>query len=169
MSEKTTDPQPNNTVHTYPDGTQVVGTPPFAKESPAQRVADVAPAARPMAIPPGTPTSGVDPATVGVSGETAEQLAERASQQLTSDVLSGKDPHTPNPTTASDKPQLAGTGNVVRADEIEITQRDLDKIASEIKPEGNVTATKEEKQAAAVQVARETKGVVAAKSSKAKK
>lgn len=166
-------------VHTYADGTQVVGVPPFPAKSPREQEAETKRGIAPMHVPPGMPQSGVPVADLGGAGITQEEAEFAAQQQLTADVLSGKDPHTPNPTTSSDKPMLAGTGNVITAGDVEGTLSaeptvdDLKAIAASIEPSGNIDATDEQKEGAAVQVVRETKGAVVteapAKSSKAKK
>lgn len=153
-------------VHTYPDGSQRVGTPPFPEKSPLEDAADGVErvGVRPMNVPPGMAQSGErapDPAT----GTTAEQFVGKVQQQLESDDASGKDPHTINPTTSSDKPQLAGT-SVISADMLEKsaqiadnpTAEDLEAIAKQIKPEGDFSP--EQVEAAVTQVARETKGPI---------
>lgn len=157
-------------VHTYADGSQRVGVPPFPKESPLEEQAEEKRRATPMTVPQGMKQSGEVPAAAA-PGADLDALKERAEEQLTSDVLSGKDPHTPNPTTASDKPQLAGETGVVTADMLEgdalaapaePTAEELATIASQIEPKGDIEATDEQKTAAVAQVARETKGVIAA-------
>lgn len=158
-------------VHTYPDGSQVVGVPPFPDKSPLEQVADEKRRATPMIVPTGMKQSGEVPAAAAPSAD-LDALKERAEEQLTSDVLSGKDPLTPNPTTASDKPELAGETGVVTADQLEDgtvaaaaaepTAEELATIASQIEPKGDIEATDEQKAAAVTQVARETKGPVAA-------
>ena len=156
-----------NQVHTYPDGTQVVGMPPFPAKSPKEEATEAAAPIPRMHVPQGVKQTGeadaVDTST------TREQFEAKVAQQLKADVMSGKDPETPNPTTDSAKPALA---NVVTADQvenayIEPTAEDLEKLAHSIKAEG-VDATEEEKEAAVLQVARETKGPIPAKASKAK-
>ena len=156
-------------VHTYADGSQRVGVPPFPKESPLEEVAEEKRRATPMTVPQGMKQSGEVPATVA-PGADLDALRERAEEQLTSDVLSGKDPHTPNPTTASDKPELAGETGVMTADMLEgnapaasaePTAEELATIASQIEPKGDIEATDEQKAAAVAQVARETKGAIA--------
>lgn len=158
-----------NEIHTYPDGTQVVGTPPFPAQSPRER--STAPAAedrpRPMHVPHGRPTSGE--AAPMVTDNSAEVFKAKVVQQLESDVQSGKDPHTPNPTTSSDKPELA---NVAHPDELEdatiqpLTEADIAKAAKGVNVEG---ATEDQKEAAVLQVARETKGAIPAKTTAKKK
>lgn len=157
-------------VHTYADGSQRVGTPPFPEKSPLEEQAEEKRKATPMNVPQGMAQSGVVP-TAAAPGADLDALKERAEEQLTSDVLSGKDPHTPNPTTASDKPELAGESGVVTADQLEDgtvtaaaepTPEELATIASQIEPKGDIEATDEQKAAAVTQVARETKGAVAA-------
>lgn len=149
-----------NEVHTYPDGTQVVGTPPFPKESPKERSVTGADGEmpRPMHVPPGRPTSGEAVSQAGPNS--AEVFKERVEQQLQADVASGKEPGTPNPTTASDKPELA---DVAHPDELDggtlapLSEDDIAKAAKGVNVKG---ATEEQKEAAALQVARETKGVI---------
>ncbi|WP_156480906.1 hypothetical protein [Variovorax sp. PAMC 28711] len=164
-------------VHTYADGTQVVGAPPFPAKSPRELQADEARGMSPMAVPMGMKQSGenVSDIVAASSARTPEQVKFDAEQQLTADVLSGKDPHTPNPTTSSDKPILAGTGNVITAGDVETpmnpepTAEDLARIAKAIEPNGDIEATDEQKEGAAVQIVRETKGaVVVDKTSKKK-
>lgn len=151
------------TVHTYPDGSQRVGTPPFPKLSPTEELAKAAnepgPGATPMYIPKGFKTEG-EAAPQNPSGLTAEQFKEKVAQQVESDVISGKDPQTPNPTTSSDKPELAGVVPTEGEGLDPADPKDLEKLASGVKPD--VDATDEQIKAAAVQVARETKGVVVA-------
>lgn len=142
MTTKETSEPTRNETHTYPDGSQRIGTAPFPKESPLE-VQAAAKAEEDSRI-------------------TGEALVARAEQQLTSDVMSGKDPETPNPTTDSAKPALA---NVITADQLETamtaepTADDIARIAKQIEPEGNIDATAEQKEAAVVQVLRETKGL----------
>lgn len=156
-------------LYTYADGSQRLGRPPFPPKSPKEEEAE---ARRNGNITPQMPqqgqtVAGVDPGSVSTAqpGMTPEQAAFAAQQQLTSDVLSGKSPYTPNPTTSHDKPNLAGADNVLQGGEAELqanaepTQADLDRIASQIEPAGNIEATPQEKEAAAVQVLRESKGV----------
>lgn len=163
---------PRSTLHTYADGSQRVGTPPFPELSPKEETSAMARGETPARMQrpqPGQPVSGVDPADVE-NGVTEGDTALRAQQQLTADVLSGKDPHTENPTTSSDKPALAGEDNVIRADALEqtltptgeATAETIEQIAASIEPSGNLDATDEEKEAAAVQIARETRGAVTA-------
>ena len=154
-------------VHTYADGTQVVGVPPFPAKSPKEQEAEEKRGIAPMFVPPGMKQSGESVSDLNVAGITQEQAEWAAKQQLTADVLSGKDPHTPNPTTSSDKPMLAGTGNVITAGDVESTvfeptADDLARMAAAIEPSGDVEATDEQKEGAAVQVVRETKGAVVA-------
>jgi hypothetical protein len=159
---------PRAEVHTYPDGSQRVGVPPFPKESPLEETAEDKRRVTPMTVPQGMKQSGDVPAAAAL-GTDLDALRERAEEQLTSDVISGKDAHTPNPTTSSDKPQLAGESGVVTADQLESganlasaepTAEELATIANQIEPKGNIKATDEEKTAAVAQVARETKGVI---------
>lgn len=160
-------------VHTYPDGSQRVGAPPFPKLSPIEESQGLGEetSPRPMYVPPGRATSG-EPAPVdGQPGLTADQLERKIEEQLKSDVASGKDPHTPNPTTDSAKPELAGSVPPEAVEEgvsTEVTVEELADIAKGIKVEG---ASEEQKDAAVVQVAREVKGPVVAdaKPAKAKK
>lgn len=172
---------PVSEVHTYKDGSQVVGVPPFPDKSPLERDAEqkrthaaahggAGPGAVGMAIPHGMKTSG-EAAPTPVPTVTAEGFKKAVEQQLTSDVTSGKDPHTPNPTTSSDKPQLAGTAGIPGAGtnpkqvlSADPSAEELQKIAGQIKPTGEAVkgATKEEIEAAATQVAREIKGPVVA-------
>lgn len=154
-------------VHTYADGSQRVGTPPFPKLSPLEEVGgDGTPTARPgMHIPQGVKTTGaVAPAEA--TNVTEKQFRARVEQQVNADVLSGKSPDTPNPTTASDKPELAGTANVVDGKD-PANPADLKALASGVKP--SVDATQEEIEAAATQVARETGGLVVADKKATKK
>lgn len=152
-------------VHTYPDGSQRVGVPPFPEKSPEEEKADEKRGGpRPMTIPNGMKTSGEPAPSTGV-GVTVEELKAQAEAQLNSDVISGKDPHTVNPTTASDKPVLAGTDGSPVADGGAFVdnagQPDLEAIAAAIEPTGeNVDATDEEKAAAVTQVMRENKGPI---------
>ncbi|PZQ77949.1 MAG: hypothetical protein DI563_01970 [Variovorax paradoxus] len=159
-------------VHTYPDGSQRVGAPPFPKLSPIEEAQGLTEetAPRPMHIPQGRATSG-EPAPVDGHGLTADQLERKIEEQLKSDVASGKDPSTPNPTTDSAKPELAGSvppEAVEQGVSTDVTVEELADIAKGIKVEG---ATEEQKDAAVVQVAREVKGPVVAdgKTTKAKK
>lgn len=171
--------QPGRTeVHTYADGTQVVGVPPFPAKSPRELEADEKRSHSPMNVPMGMKQSGVVMSDLNVIGLTPEEAKFAAQQQITSDVLSGKDPHTPNPTTASDKPVLAGTGNVITAGDLESasipvnpTAEDLAKIAASIEPNGakNLPATDEQKEGAAVQIVRESAGAVVVPKKTAKK
>lgn len=171
------DEQPGRTeVHTYADGTQVVGVPPFPAKSPKEIAADEARAPSVMAVPHGMKQSGVATSDLAVNGLTPEQAKWAAEQQLTSDVLSGKDPHTPNPTTASDKPILAGTGNVITAGDVEgavvavpSDPEAIKKVADAIKPKGEAEATPEQKEGAAVQVVREAAGAVVVDTKKSAK
>lgn len=173
------DEQPGRSeAHTYPDGTQVVGVPPFPAKSPKEREAEEKRGFTPMHVPMGMKQSGVVVSDLAVNGLTPEQAEYAAQQQLTSDVLSGKDPHTPNPTTSSDKPILAGTGNVITAGDVEgvkaapaATPEDLASIADKIEPNGakNLPATPEQKEGAAVQVVREAAGAVVVDTKKSKK
>lgn len=160
------------TVYTYSDGSQRVGKPPFPRLSPAEESAraghDAGPGATPMKVPDGYKTAGeAAPSPTGYA--TADQFAARVEQKLRSDVLSGKDPNTPNQTTASDKPELAGQVNV--DDNVQTVDptdpKDLDKLTKGVKVKG---ATDEQERAAAVQIARETAGPVQVdKTKKAKK
>jgi hypothetical protein len=145
-------------VHTYSDGSQVVGSPPFPDKSPKElEVIEKARIAA-MTIPPGMKTSG-EPAPSPGAGITEEEFKAKTEQQLRSDIEQGKDPHTINPTTSSDKPELAGTDGTVELGKQpeDITAEDLSRIASGIKPTGE-NVTEEQVEAAAAQVARETKG-----------
>lgn len=155
---------PRSEVHTYPDGSQRVGVPPFPDKSPIEEAADGlerTSGPRPMFVPPGMQQSGEkapDPAV----GTTAEEFRAKVQQQLDSDVASGKDPNTVNPTTASDKPELAGTSTVT-ADQLEqttepLSAEDIEAIARQIKPEGDVS--EEQVDAAVTQVVRETRGPI---------
>jgi len=164
-------------VHTYADGSQRVGVPPFPNESPLEEQAEEKRRSTPMVVPQGMKQSGEVPAPVA-PGADLDALRERAEEQLTSDVISGKDPHTPNPTTASDKPELAGETGVMTADMLEggapvasaePTAEELATIASQIEPKGNIEATDEQKAAAVTQVARETKGAIAPAPTSSKK
>lgn len=176
-----TDSVPRSEVHTYEDGTQVVGVPPFHPLSPKQRSeanlervgvpADpVASTVAPMTIPPGMPTSGAA-APTGVNAMTIEQLRELAQRQLDSDAMSGKSPSTPNPTTDSNKPELAGTSGLDLDNTLTLgdtpTPEELAKIAAQIKPTGE-NVTDEQADAAVVQVLRETKGPIVDEAADAK-
>lgn len=149
------------TVKTYPDGSQRVGTPPFPALSPLEESAKAAnePAAAPtpMYIPKGMKTEGEANVT-GPSGLTQEQFRAKVEQQVESDVQSGKAPNTPNPTTSSDKPELAGAAPADLEGLNPANPADLKKLAAGVKPD--VDATQEVIDAAALQVARETKGLV---------
>lgn len=154
-----------NELHTYADGSQRVGTPPFPKLSPLEEAAKTPDGTVPVPAQPrpGQPTSGeADPVATDTS---AEATQFRVEQQLTSDVLSGKSPDTPNPTTDSLKPGLANmiTANDLEQVNPEPTAEDIERMARDIKPSGKIDATEEEKEAAALQVLRETKGAVATK------
>lgn len=169
------DPPGRSEVHTYADGTQVVGVPPFPAKSPKEVADEEARTASTMFVPHGMKQSGVNTSDLVVSGMTPERAKWMAEQQLTADVLSGKDPHTPNPTTASDKPVLAGTGNVITAGDVESKAvlspsdpEDLKKVADKIEPKGNIKASDEQKEGAAVQVIRETGGPVVVDTKKGK-
>ena len=155
-TEKT---MPANEIHTYPDGTQVVGTAPFPAKSPKESLVAADPAPVAMRVPTGVKTSGA--ATPAVADNSAEVFKAKVEQQLASDKASGKSPDTPNPTTSSDKPELAA---VTTADELDSTvtgaaSPDLHKLTKGIKGD----YTPEQKDAAVLQVARETKGPVATK------
>lgn len=154
----TTDTNDTREVHTYADGSQRVGCPPFPKESPLEEIGgDNQPSANPgMHIPQGVKTSGSAAPAEGTQ-VTAEQFRARVERQVESDVMSGKSPDTPNPTTASDKPELAGVAQVVEGKN-PANPADLKSLVSGVKPD--VKATKEEIDAAATQVARETAGLV---------
>lgn len=165
-------------VHTYSDGTQVVGVPPFPAKSPRELEADEKRSHSPMAVPMGMKQSGVVMSDLNVIGLTPDEAKFAAQQQITSDVLSGKDPHTPNPTTSSDKPVLAGTGNVISAGDVESvslstnpTAEELADLADAIEPNGakNLPATDEQKEGAAVQIVRESAGAVVVPKKTAKK
>jgi hypothetical protein len=146
-------------VHTYPDGSQRVGKAPFPKLSPLEEQGGVnQPATAPgMHIPQGVKTSGAEAPQEG-SQVTESEFRQRVEQQVRADVASGKSPDTPNPTTASDKPELAGTANVVDGKD-PANPDDLKALARGVKP--GVKATQEQIDAAATQVARETGGLVA--------
>lgn len=162
------DEQPGRTeVHTYDDGTQVVGVPPFPAKSPKEIAADEARAASLMHVPAGMKQTGATTSDLVVTGMTPERAKWMAEQQLASDYLSGKDPHTPNPTTSSDKPILAGTGNVVTAGDVETKAvvvptdpEEIARVAGAIEPKGDFEASDEQKEGAAVQVVRESPGAV---------
>lgn len=171
LQREAVQPHPGNVMHVYADGSSRVGTPPFPDESPDEekaRVArgDPAPTVRAQPVM-GQKAEGPGVGLPVVGGaNTLEGLKERVEQQLTSDVLSGKDPQTPNPTTDSNKPELAGeTPNlenvVLSADP---TAEELQAIAEQIVPTGEAVGelqpTDEQKQAAVEQVLRETKGPV---------
>jgi hypothetical protein len=163
----------NSQVFTYPDGSQRVGLPPFPKESPLEQDLrtknEESATPTPMHIPHGMKTSGEPAPAENGTSVTVDQFKARVKQQVESDVTSGKDPATPNPTTASDKPELANvtTADALQAASEPVTAEDLAKIAVNIKPD--VEATPEQIEAAALQVARETKGVIPdAKASKKK-
>ena len=149
------------TVKTYPDGSQRFGCPPFPTESPAEEAArlknEPAPGATPAFIPRGYKTDG-EAAPVAASGLTAENFKAKIEQQVTSDVTAGKDPHTPNPTTSSDKPELAGAVPTEGEGLDPADPKDLEKLTKGVNPK--VDATDEEIKAAAIQVARETKGTI---------
>lgn len=161
------------TVYTYPDGSQRVGRPPFPKLSPAEESAraghDAGPGAAPMKVPDGYKQMG-EAAPEPTGNVTTEQFAARVEQKLRSDVLSGKDPNTPNQTTASDKPELAGVVNVdENIETVDPTDpKGLEKLTKGVHVKG---ATEEQEKAAAVQIARETAGPVQVdtKAKKAKK
>lgn len=152
-------------VHTYADGSQRVGSAPFPKESPLEASGgDGTPAAKPgMRIPDGIKTSGAAAPAEGTNVTTKEFKA-RVEQQLAADIASGKNPNTPNPTTASDKPELAGVAAVVNGKDPS-NPADLKSLASGVKVKGG---DKDMLDAAATQVARETGGLVV-DSNKAKK
>jgi hypothetical protein len=163
---------PRSEVHTYADGSQRVGIPPFPDKSPLEETTELkrVEAAQGMAIPQGMPTSGERPPSPQ-SGITEEEFKAKAEQQLNSDLQSGKTPEVVNPTTASTKPELAGTdGHVGETDAIgdNLTADDIKTIAGQIQPAGNLEATDEERQAAVVQVEREV-GVPITKGDAAKK
>lgn len=149
------------TVKTYPDGSQRFGTPPFPAESPAEEAArlknEPAPGVTPAYIPKGFKTEG-EAAPVSASGLTAENFKAKIEQQVESDVSAGKDPNTPNPTTSSDKPELAGVVPTEGEGLDPADPKDLEKLTKGVKP--RVDATDEEIKAAAIQVARETKGTI---------
>lgn len=158
-------------VHTYPDGSQRVGVPPFPEESPLEEearlgaAADQGPGVRGMYIPPGMKTSGATPPPSG-GNTTEEEFRAKAEQQLTSDLMSGKSPNVANPTTSSDKPELANATADTSSQDVVMsadpTPEELEAIAASIEPKGNIEATDEEKLAAVQQVARETMGPVVA-------
>jgi len=151
------------TVYTYPDGSQRVGQPPFPKLSPKEEEARAGHADEgvdtPMNIPQGYKTEG-EKAPDPDGRQTADQFVARVEQKLRSDVISGKDPSTPNYTTSSDKPELAGTVEV--DDRVEgldpADPKDLDKLVGKV--HADVDATDEQVKAAAVQIARETPGEI---------
>ena len=162
-------------VHTYPDGSQVVGCPPFPEKSPLEREAEQkrahaaahghAPSAVAMQIPPGVETSGAPaPSPLGLTTES--EFVGKVENQLASDIASGKSPDTPNPTSSSDKPELAGIARVPDAADVVLqadpTPEDLGKIAAQINPGDTLPRdpTPAEVEAAVTQVARETKGPV---------
>lgn len=150
---------PRSEVHTYPDGSQRVGQPPWNPKSPLEETTELkrVEAAQGMAIPQGMPTSGERPPSPQ-SGITEEEFKAKAEQQLNSDLQSGKTPEVVNPTTASTKPELAGTdGHVGETDAIgdNLTAHDMQAIAASIQPDGDLKATDEEKAAAVAQVERE--------------
>lgn len=161
MSDKTTDKTnevPEREIHTYPDGSQRVGAAPFPAKSPLEEAGGTGESAiKPgMHIPQGVKTSGATAPAEGTNVTTAEFRA-RVEQQVAADVLSGKSPDTPNPTTASDKPELAGVAAVVDGKDPG-NPDDLKALTAGVKP--SVKATKEQVEAAATQVARETAGLV---------
>lgn len=153
------EPAPRSELHTYPDGSQRVGTPPFPKLSPKEEVESklerVGEPPAPPAVIPGLPTSG-SPAPSPAGGLTVDELAAKAQQQLESDVQSGKSPETPNPTTDSRKPELAGTADELAA---EPTKEELEAIAKQIQPSAK-GASDDQAQAAVNQVLRETSGPI---------
>jgi hypothetical protein len=115
-------------------------------------------------IPHGMKQSGERP-PVAPLGTTESEFKAKAEQQLAADVASGHDPHTVNPTSASDKPELANTDGTAGLEDPEKapdlpTPEELAKIAADIKPTGNFKATDEQKAAAVAQVARETLGPI---------
>ena len=154
---------PRSEVHTYADGTQVVGVPPFPAKSPKE-VAESklervgAPPAPPMVVPYGMATSG-EAAPAAANGTTVEDLKARAQNQLESDVQSGKAANIPNPTTASDKPQLAGVGNLDAANAVDLTPEEIEALARQIQPSAE-GASDEQAKDAATQVIRETGGPI---------
>ena len=160
QTAKPAEPVTINTVHTYPDGTQVVGTPPFPARSPKDHAPEEKAAPAAMHVPNGVPTSGA-PAPETAAVTSPEVFQAKVEQQLASDVASGKSPDTPNPTTASDKPVL---GNIVRADDLENaiaapqSEDDLKRIAEGVRVKGDYSD--EQKEAAVIQVARETAGPI---------
>lgn len=159
MTDQTKDHEAiDRVVHTYPDGSQRVGRPPFPAKSPLEEAGgNGQPSANPgMHIPQGVKTSG-SAAPVEGKQVTAEQFRARVERQVESDVMSGKSPDTPNPTTSSDKPELAGVADVVDGKN-PADPADLKSLIAGVKPD--VKATQEEIDAAATQVARETAGLV---------
>lgn len=157
---------PTSEVHTYPDGTQVVGVAPFPAKSPKEGAPVEVNAAARMYVPPGVKTSGQADAVV--ADNSPEAFRAKVDQQLKSDIASGKSPDTPNPTTSSDKPQLANmvTANSLESINPEPTAEDLERMAKSIKADG---ATDDEVEAAVIQVARETPGAIPTKATKGKK
>jgi len=152
------DEVPTSELHTYADGSQRFGVPPFPAKSPLEEEAEskAGTSPTPAAVPQGMKTSGeVAPAATGQI--TKDQFRAKVEQQVESDVLSGKSPDTPNPTTSSDKPELAGVAQVMEGLD-PADPDDLKKLASGVKPD--VKATQEQIDAAATQVAREVKGLV---------
>jgi hypothetical protein len=157
------DSVPKSEVHRYADGTEVVGVPPFPAKSPREQAEDKlervgAPPAPPMVVPPGMPTSG-EAAPSSVNGSTVEDLKARAQNQLESDVQSGKAANIPNPTTASDKPQLAGVGNLDAANAVDLTPEEIEALARQIQPSAEGASDAQAKDAA-TQVIRETGGPI---------
>lgn len=163
-------------VYTYPDGSQVVGAPPFPEKSPIEREAEnrrlhaeahghVVRAAPGMVIPPGMKTEGA-PAPSPLRNTTESEFIGKVEQQLASDIASGKSPDTPNPTTSSDKPNLAGIGRVPDPGDVVLqadpTPEELARIAASINVGDTVPRqpTEAEVESAVTQVARETKGMV---------
>lgn len=157
---------PRAELHTWPDGSQAIGVPPFPEKSPKERAEVVEEDAivASAVVPAGMPRSG-EAAPVVARGITESQFKAKAEQQLESDYISGHDPHTVNPTSASDKPELAntdGTAGLESPDDVieNPTPEELAKIAAAIEPQGNFTPTDEQKAAAVAQVARETLGPI---------
>ena len=160
---------PQSEYHTWPDGSSAVGVPPFPDESPKQRAARLADehaiAHGAHLIPHGMKRSGEAPA-IGAAAMTETGFEEKVGQQLASDIASGKSPDTINPTTASDKPELAGIAAAPIGEDVVLpadpTPEELAKVAASIKPGSDLARdpTPEEVEAAVTQVARETKGPV---------
>lgn len=158
-------PAPKSVVWRYADGSERVGTPPFPDLSPIEeRESKLERVGAPAMVQ--TTYNGMEVQGPGANlptsrpGVSIEEMAERAQNQLNADLVSGKPVNIPNPTTASDKPELAGIGNLDAAEGTnDPTPEELAAIAAKIVPSAE-GATEQQAKDAAQQVVRETGGPI---------